>query len=109
MRLASLLAAMPEEELNRLALNHVITGAELTRPQRCDLLESAIRSPRFVSTFVLNRLPPTFSILTLLLEEPNFELPVATLRERVIVETERIKTLLDNGDLLFRDNGLRIY
>src|SRR4030095_7144285 len=109
MRLAPLLAALPDDDLERLAVEHLRPDAKLPRPQLCNLLETAIKSYRFVHQFILNRQPPTFAILTLLLDTPGYELPVCGFRERVMEETRQIGQLLDQGDLLARENGLRRY
>jgi len=109
MRLATLLAALPEHELDRLATEHVRTDEPLARPQLCVFLEGAIRSYRFVADFLTNRQPPSFAILTLLLEAPGFELPIDGFRERVMAETNRITELIDAGELLARDGQLDLY
>jgi hypothetical protein len=96
-------------ELDRLAAEHVRTDERLARPQLCIFLEGAIRSYRFVSEFLTNRQPPSFSILTLLLDAPGYELPIEGFRERVTAETARITELIDAGDLLYRDNQLDLY
>jgi hypothetical protein len=109
MRLAPLLAAMSEDDLHRLAIEHDCADDKIGRSQLCGFLEGTIRSFHFVSTFLINRQPPAFSILSLLLDAPGYESPLDGFRERVIAETERIKALLDSGDLLSRDDGLRLY
>jgi hypothetical protein len=109
MRLAPLLAVLPDDDLERLAVEHLRPGAKLPRPQLCSLLETAVQSYRFVQQFILNRQPPTFAILTLLLDASGYELPAQGFRERVMEETRRIGQLLDRGDLLAREDGLRLY
>ena len=109
MKLAPLLAAQSEEDLERLALEHVRTDKKLARPQLCNFLEGALRSYRFVSNFIVNRQPPTFAILSLLLDAPGYELPRDGFRDRVMTETRRIADLIDTGDLVARDDQLRLY
>jgi hypothetical protein len=109
MRLAPLLAALPDEELERLAVEHVRTDEKLPRPQLCNFLEGALRSYRFVHDFVTNRQPPTFAMLTLLLDAPRHELPREGFRELVLAETRRIAELIDGGELLAREDQLRLY
>src|SRR5262245_49401089 len=109
MKLAALLAAQSDEDLERLALEHVRTDKKLARPQLCNFLEGALRSYRFVSNFVINRQPPTFAILSLLLDAPGYELPRDGFRDRVMTETRRIADLIDTGDLVARDDQLRLY
>ena len=72
MRLAPLLAAQSDEELERLGVEHVRTDKKLPRPQLCNFLEGALRSYRFVNDFITNRQPPTFAVLTLLLDAPGY-------------------------------------
>ena len=109
MRLAPLLAAQSDEDLDRLAVEHVRTDKKLPRPQLCNFLEAALRSYRFVNDFITNRQPPTFAVLTLLLDAPGYELPMDGFRDRVMTETRRLADLIDSGDLLARDDQLRLY
>ena len=109
MRLAPLLASLSDADLERLALEHVRTDERLARPQLCNFLEGALRSYRFVNDFIVNRQPPTFAMLTLLLDAPGYELSRTDFRERVMAETQRIMGLVDSGDLLARDDQLRLY
>jgi hypothetical protein len=109
MRLAPLLASLSESELDRLAVEHVRTDEKLPRLQLCNFLEGALHSYRFVSGFITNRQPPTFALLTLLLEASGYEIPVSELRDRTMTETQRIADLIDSGDLLARDRQLHLY
>lgn len=109
MRLAALLAELSDADLERLAIEHVRTDDKLARPQLCNFLEGALRSFRFVSTFIVNRQPPTFSILNLLLESPGYERPIEGFRDAVAAETRRLVGLIDQGELLARDRQLHLY
>lgn len=109
MRLASLLASLPDEDLERLALEHVRTDEKLPRPQLCNFLEGALHSYRFVNDFVTNRQPPTFGILTLLLDAPGYRLPTESFGALVMEETRRIADLVDTGEIVGRDNQLQLY
>lgn len=109
MRLAALLAVLSDANLDRLAIEHVRTDECLARPQLCNFLEGALCSYRFVNDFIVNRRPPTFAMLTLLLEAPGYDLPRADFRDRVMAVTQRIVNLISSGDLLARDNQLQLY
>lgn len=109
MRLAPLLTALPDDELDRLAIEHVRTDEKLPRPQLCNFLEGALRSYRFVNEFIVNRQPPSFAILTLLLDAPGYALPVQGFPNLAMDETRRIADLIDKGEILARDDGLRLY
>lgn len=109
MKLAPLLAALTDEDLERLAIEHVRTDEKLPRPQLCNFLEGALHSYRFVNDFITNRQPPTFALLTLLLNASGYELPREGFRERVMAETKRLADLIDSGDLLARDGQLHLY
>ena len=102
MRLAPLLAALSDEELERLAAEHVRTDERLPKPQLCNFLEGALRSYRFINDFIINRQPPTFALLTMLLDAPGYALPVHGLSERAMAETRRIADLIDAGELVSR-------
>jgi hypothetical protein len=109
MRLAPLLAALPDQELDKLALEHIRSDERPSRIQLCTLLESAIRSYRFVNDFVTNRQPPSFSILALLLESAEYKVDQAGFRERVLADVKSISQLVDSGDLVARKDQLRLY
>jgi hypothetical protein len=109
MRLAPLLATLSDEELARVAMEHVRTDDKLSRPQLCHLLEGSLRSYRFVHDFITNRQPPTFGFLTLLLDAPQYELPKEGFQERVMAETRRIGDLIASGELLAREEQLQLY
>jgi hypothetical protein len=109
MRLAALLAELSDVDLERLAAEHVRTDERLVRPQLCNLLEGAIRSYRFISGFITNRQPPTLSILTSLLEARGYERLSEGFEDAVLAEATRLSQLIDRGDLLARDEQLRLY
>ena len=109
MRLATLLAALSDRELERLALEHVRTDEKLPRPQLCNFLEGALRSYRFVNDFIINRQPPTFAMLTLLLDAPGYQLPKMGFPDLAMAETQRLMGLIDSKDLLARDDQLHLY
>jgi hypothetical protein len=109
MRLAVLLASLSDEELERLAVEHVRTDEKLARPQLYNFLEGTLRSYRFVNDFITTRQPPTFALLTTLLDSPGYEITTAGFRDQVMAETSRIAALIDSGELLSRDDGLRLY
>lgn len=109
MRLAPLLAALSDEDLSRLAAEHVRTDEKLPRAQLCNLLEGSLRSYKFVNDFITNRQPPTFAILSLLLDAPGYELPKDGFADSAMTETRRIAELIDIGELLARDGELELY
>jgi hypothetical protein len=109
MRLAALLAEQSDADLQRLAIEHVRTDEKLARPQLCNFLEGALRSFSFVSSFIVNRQPPTFSILTSLLESPGYERPVIGFKEVVMNDTGRLVEQIEQDELLARDRQLHLY
>jgi hypothetical protein len=109
MRLAALLAEQSDADLQRLAIEHVRTDEKLARPQLCNFLEGALRSFSFVSSFIVNRQPPTFSILTSLLESPGYERPVIGFKEAVMSDTRRLVDLIEQDELLARERQLQLY
>ena len=109
MRLADLLGDSTLEDLERLAREHAKIEEQLSRPQLLATIESVLRSYRFLQEFLLNRQPPTFAAMVLLLDAPEFALPTAKFRELVLDETTRICDAIDSAALLTRDDQLRVY
>jgi len=110
MRLADLLADRTIEDLQRLAREHAkIEEEELPRAQLLATIEGVLRSYRFLHEFLFNRQPPTFAIITLLLDAPGFTLPTSEFRDRALGDTARICEGLDARELLERDDQLRVY
>ncbi len=109
MRLAPILAALPEERLLRISQEHIRTDERLSQAQLCNHLESAIKSSRFLADFIINRSPPTFSLLSMLLESPDFSMSASELKARALAETEKVCAQLDAGEILGRDDTLRMY
>src|SRR5258708_18013487 len=109
MRLAALLAEQSDADLQRLAIEHVRTDEKLARPQLCNFLEGALRSFSFVSSFIVNRQPPAFAILTSLLESPGYERSVIGFKEAVMNDTGRLVDLIERDELLARDRQLHLY
>src|SRR4051812_43527702 len=100
MRLADLLAESPLEDLERLAQEHAKTEEQLPRPLLLSTIESVLRSYRFLQEFLLNRQPPTFAIMTLLLDASDYSLPTAGFRDSVQDETKRICDAVDTTEIL---------
>jgi hypothetical protein len=109
MRLASLLASLPPEELTRIGEENLRTDEVLGHAQLCLHLESSIKSSRFLADFLINRQPPTFSILSVLLEAADYELPLADLSARANEMTADLRARLDAGEMLARDDTHRVY
>jgi hypothetical protein len=109
MRLSDLLAELEQEDLERLAHEHAHADEALSRSQLLGTIESVLRSHRFLQEFLLNRQPPAFAIVTLLLEAPDFTLPTAGFRDAVLQETARLCGAVDAKEILARDDQLRVY
>jgi hypothetical protein len=109
MRLADLLAETSLDDLERLAHEHARADDQLSRPQLLGTIEGVLRSHRFLQEFLLNRQPPTFAIITLLLDAPEFALPMSGFREAVLAETARLCHAIDAKEILARDDQLRVY
>lgn len=108
MRLADLLAEASKEELERLAHEHARADEQLARGQLLATIEGVLRSHRFLQEFLVNRQPPTFAVMTLLLDSPDYALPNSTFKEAVLGETERLCQAIDSKQILARDQ-LRVY
>lgn len=109
MRLADLLSALPAEQLDRLSAEHVRSDEHLPRPMLCTMLESTLRSFRLVQEIVFRRQPPTLSILGALVDAADHTLPISLLRDSASRETERLCDLVSSGEILGRDEQLRLY
>lgn len=109
MRLTDLLADCNTEELERLAHEHARADDQGSRAQLLSTIEGVLRSHRFLQDLLLNLQPPSFAIITLLLDAPAFTLPTTGFREIVLAETNRLCAALDAREILARDEQLRIY
>jgi hypothetical protein len=109
MKLADLLAEIGQEDLERLAHEHAHADDRFSHAQLLTTIEGVLRSHRFLQEFLLNRQPPTFAIITLLLDAPEFTLPTAGFRDTVLQETTRLCTAIDSREILARDDQLRVY
>lgn len=109
MKLAALLAALNQDELEHLAAEHVRSTDVNSRHALCAVLESTIKSFHFIQDLAYSRQPPTFAILVTLLEAKDHRYPSAQLREDVTKTTDRFAQALDSGEVLARDEGLRLY
>jgi hypothetical protein len=109
MKLSDLLSELSQEELERLAHEHAYADESLTRAQLIGIIDGVLRSHRFLQEFLLNRQPPAFAIVTLLLNAPEFALPTAGFRDAVLAETTRICSAVDSKEILARDEQLRVY
>jgi uncharacterized protein (DUF2267 family) len=81
----------------------------MSRATLCTTLEGILKSFRFVQDFLLDRQPPTFVVLTTLLEAPGHACPNEGFRDRVMSETWRLCELVSAGEILGRDDQLRLY
>lgn len=109
MRLAELLAELSQDQLERLAAHHLGQERDVSRAVLCSTLESVLKSYSFVRDFVFDRRPPTFTILETLLEADGWAAPLAGFRELVMEGTKDLCTRVASGDLVGRDDGLRLY
>jgi hypothetical protein len=109
MKLADLLAETNIEDLERLAHEHARAEDDLPRPQLLSTIEGVLRSHRFLQEYLLNCQPPTFSILTLLLDQENYAAPINGFREQVLAEVDRLCEAIDAKDILAREDQLRVY
>jgi hypothetical protein len=78
-------------------------------PQLLGTMEGVLRSHRFLQEFLVNRQPPTFAIVTLLLDAPEYSLPTTGFRDLVLRETARLCDAIDSREILARDDQLRVY
>jgi hypothetical protein len=109
MRLSDLLAETDQNALERLALEHARTDEHLSRAHLLATIEGVLRSHRFLQEFLLNRQPPTFAIITLLLDAAEHALPMHGFKETVLAETARLCRVVDSREILARDDQLRVY
>jgi hypothetical protein len=108
-KLADLLAEMDRDDIDRLAHEHARADEDMPPAQLLSTIEGVLKSHRFLQDFLVNRQPPMFAIAKLLLDAPNYELPVATFRDAVTEETSRICAAIDAGEILARNDQLRLY
>lgn len=109
MHLAALLAELPEDQLERLVIEHLGKEQDISRASLCMTLEGVLRSYSFVRNFIINRQPPTFTILEALLDTDGYALPLSGFREMVIEGTKLLCDRVGSGEILGRDDQLRLY
>lgn len=109
MRLAALISELGDDELERFEAEHVGEGEHVARDVLVSTLETVLRSYSFVKKFVGDRSPPTFSMLEVLLDAEGHAVPIAGFREEVEEKTNRIIDRVRSGDLVARDDSLRVY
>lgn len=109
MKLADLLSEVGTEELERLAHEHARSDEPQSRAQLLATIEGVLRSHRFLHELLLNAQPPSFAIVTLLLDAPDYALPTTGFREAVLEETARLCSAVASRQILARDEQLRVY
>jgi hypothetical protein len=109
MKLIDLLAHTSDEELERLAHEHAHASEKLSRAHLLSTIEGVLRSHRFLHEYLFNRHPPTFAILTTLLDAENYASPAVGFKDLVNAETKRLTELVAKGEVLARDDQLRVY
>jgi hypothetical protein len=109
MRLLELLSALSSDEVDRLAHEHGVADSEASRPQMLLAVESVLRSHRFIQDFLVNRRPPAFAAMLVLLDAPDYALPTGGFREAVLAEVARLCESIESGGVLRRDDQLGLY
>jgi hypothetical protein len=108
-KLTELLLHIDDAHLDRLAAEHVKGPQRPVRHALYGLLEGIIRNYKFVNDVLFNRQPPTLSILRTLLDAPGLLVRTDVLREVADRETAKLCALWDAGEVLVRDDQLRLY
>lgn len=109
MRLLEMLTHLNDHELTELEQEHLGGESAETRGEVCLNLERELRSPNHIRATVMNLQPPGFSILTRLLDAPEFSIPFAPLKEQVTEETALLAARVSSGDLAGGDRDRDVY
>lgn len=109
MRLSALLSTTEPHHLERLGRELLRTEEPLPPHILRTNLESALRSFPFVQGFLMNRQPPTFSIMMDLIDAPDHSDAESVLRQRVTGATDQICAAITEKESLRRDDQLRLY
>lgn len=109
MRLAALLAELLPEQLERLASAHLREDESIASSTLLATLESVLRSYSFVRQVLVDRFPPAFAIFETLLESEDYAFPAEGFRAVVTERTSRLVEAVSTGELVGRDDGLRLY
>lgn len=109
MRLSTLLAQLPPDDLERMTAEHLRGEVRGNHAELCHVLEGILRSYAFVQHFVIGRQPPAFALLIALLEADGHRVVAPSLRDQAAEETQRIAATIESGAILQRDDGLRVY
>ena len=109
MRLLETLTNLDDHALFELRDEHLGTDATESRSDVCLNLERELRSPNHVRSTVFNLQPPGFCLLNELLEAPNHELQLGSLRERIMEESAMLAARVSAGDLAAGGRPHEIY
>jgi hypothetical protein len=109
MRLFELLAGSEDAELLELA--RMVLGPErvTTRASACTDLELELKSLRRIQQQLLDARPPSFAILNYVLDQAGFVAEQQAVRDKSMELTEELGRALSTGEILEREDGLRLY
>jgi hypothetical protein len=109
MKLRQLLDGLEPTALERLAANKTGSPDHVRLPVGLLIgeLESVLKSYSYVQQALLHRHPPTFSIISLLIEADSLSAPIADFRARVEADVERLCNPPD--DAFSRDKNYGLY
>ena len=95
MRLQNILQQLPQEALETLARQRISQVTDIRLPQSVliDELAEALASVGYVSNCVTLKHPPSFAILHLLMNAPDYSLPTEYFFHKVREETDRMVAL----------------
>jgi hypothetical protein len=109
MRLLEIFDSLAEESLQHLVERFLGPGESTSTATQNANLESALRSPKHVRDTVYDLQPPTFRILSRLLDADAHSIPASALRDSVMEETSSLASAVTSGAILRGDETARLY
>ncbi len=92
MKIREILQQLPQDSLEALARQRLSQVADIRLPPSVlsDELADTLTSFSYINAHVVVRHPPSFAIINLLLNAPEYSLPAENFRQRVYDETDRM-------------------
>lgn len=109
--LRDLLSTYSEQDLEKLAKDKIEDFEHLRLPKSVliEELSNLLTSPSYIYETIAFRSPPTFEILTSLLNSPGYEAPIHGFRKTILERTKEYIDKAESGEFLNKGAGYALY